>query len=255
MQTNPKDQEKVDKETGAWQDPFIAQCQDLYDPASITQSTFLYSLSMAPKSQRVLEIGLGPGTGARIFINGLMKRGSSFWGVELREKVINYNIGQLKSTDFSFNPNNKIQEVKFEEGQKIDIEAHETDLNEDGKLVSMVQANAVDLPFEDDSFDAVIAGYVCTKYRKVMPEYLRIAKKGAFVCLSLEGRKSENSIDSMIKDSIKEVKGEGLDHRVESICEMKNVESLEDMNEYARSLGFTYIKSFFIPHKSHLTTE
>lgn len=198
-------------------------------PASVT----LYNMANAHQALRVLEIGPGIGSASQAFAKSLMQKGQVYYVVDIQAKIIDKNVKDMEESDFKLNPNNEVLRVTKDDAL--------VEPEEGKKKVVYLESDAREIPLPDESFDAIIASFLCASPDTVFAQYSRLLKKGGRLAISLKGRFDSTDL---LKESSQSVKELDIAHPQ---CELKEVKSFEPILELAKQHGFSHGKAFFLP--------
>lgn len=87
--------------------------EESQEAASLQAGTILYNFCLPRKSpdsldskspKKILEVGIGPGRGTRLYINSFLKPGSVYFTADIAPKMIDIAVKRFEESDLAYSP-------------------------------------------------------------------------------------------------------------------------------------------------------
>ncbi|CAI2375705.1 unnamed protein product [Moneuplotes crassus] len=195
-------------------------------------SMILYHHTLADKSNKILEVGVGTGRSSQMFSQSFMKQGALYVNTDISDNMIEVFRQNLATTGFEVEHQDVYTEVVPEADQK--------------KIVIM-KANNEELPFPDEEFDCYVSNLslqIVDNPGNQLLEACRVLKSGAKAGFTVWGDESRCRNFTFLQEALA-----GLGYEFElapSIASSFKLRDAKKVRENVLEAGFKVCKIFTV---------
>ena len=234
--------EEVGKELRETWDKFAESYSNNVEYSTLQGSTVLYTQTRSKYGKKIIEAGIGPGIGTRLFALVYMQPGAVYYCSDISPEMINIVAKNFNTSDLGKWDN--ISMTVLEESKMHNVEDFDsTNLT---KRLFATPANNEKMPFPDASFDRYISGIsmmAVDNHMNQIKEAYRILENGGIAGFSVWGRKENSLTFSVMPEAMKNL-------GIVTTTVPPNFFKLNDdakLKSDLESVGFTCVKTFYSP--------